>query len=71
MKENDTMLDLEPPVRQVKTLLSGVTDEQLSSRTPCQAYAVGDLLDHLMGLTIAFTMAATPRGLSSGAVRRP
>lgn len=62
--ESDTILDLEPPAGQLKTLLSGVTDDQLSARTPCESFTVGDLLDHLMGLTIAFTMAAT---MSTGA----
>lgn len=57
MTESKT-LDLDPPAGQLKALLRGVTDDQLSARTPCEAYAVGDLLDHLMGLTIAFTMAA-------------
>lgn len=53
------ILDLDPPARQLMRLLHGVTDDQLSARTPCAAYIVGDLLDHLMGLTIAFRNAAT------------
>lgn len=65
MTESDTILDLEPPAGQLKTLLNGVTDDQLSARTPCEAFTVGNLLDHLMGLTIAFRMAATK---STGAV---
>lgn len=65
MTESDTILDLEPPAGRLKTLLSGVTDDQLSARTPCEAFTVGDLLDHLMGLTIAFRWAATK---STGAV---
>ena len=58
-------LDLEPPARQVKTLLNGITDDQLSARTPCESYSVGDLLDHLMGLTVAFRNAATKAARSS------
>lgn len=58
MTESNTILDLDPPARQLMTLLDGVTDDQLPARTPCVAYTVGDLLDHLMGLTIAFRNAA-------------
>jgi uncharacterized protein (TIGR03086 family) len=54
-----TKLALEPSVRQLKTLLSGTVDSQLSAPTPCESTTVGDLLDHLMGLTIAFRDAAT------------
>jgi uncharacterized protein (TIGR03086 family) len=54
-----TIPDLEPPAHQLKTLLDAVVDDQLTARTPCEAYTVGDLLDHLMGLTIAFRNAAT------------
>ncbi len=54
-----TMLDLESPARQLKTLLDGITDDQLAARTPCGSYTVGDLLDHLMALTVAFRTAAT------------
>ncbi|MGH4019383.1 MAG: TIGR03086 family metal-binding protein [Pseudonocardiaceae bacterium] len=54
-----TILDFDPPARQLTRLVNGVTDDQLVARTPCEAYTVGDLLDHLMGLTIAFRNAAT------------
>lgn len=57
--ESNPILDLDPPARQLVTLLNGVTDDQLPARTPCAAYTVGDLLDHLMGLTLAFRNAAT------------
>jgi uncharacterized protein (TIGR03086 family) len=51
-------LDFSPPVRQLRALLLGVTDDHLSSPTPCPDWTVGDLLDHLMGLSWAFTQAA-------------
>lgn len=51
-------LDLHPLVRQVKSLLYGVGDETLAERTPCEGWSVGDLVDHLTGLTWAFTQAA-------------
>ncbi|MFG2194163.1 TIGR03086 family metal-binding protein [Streptomyces sp. NPDC048639] len=49
-----TVLDLEPPARQVARLVDHVTDDQLSGPTPCPDYAVRDLLGHLIGLTVAF-----------------
>jgi len=53
-----TMLDLEPPASEVKRLLAGITDEQLSAPTPCESTPVAGLLDHFIGLTGAFRDAA-------------
>lgn len=39
-------------------LVRSTTDEQLTAPTPCPDYSVGDLLDHINGLSIAFTWAA-------------
>ncbi|MBQ0905556.1 TIGR03086 family metal-binding protein [Micromonospora sp. U21] len=50
--------DFEPASRALTSLVHGVTDDQLTSPTPCAGWVVGDLLDHLVGLTIAFRMAA-------------
>jgi uncharacterized protein (TIGR03086 family) len=55
-------LDLGPATREVTRLLAGVPDEALSGPTPCPEYPVGALLDHLMGLTLAFTWAARKSG---------
>lgn len=52
------MLDLEPAAREVARLLDGVTDDQLADPTPCADTPVAGLLDHLMGLSLAFTWAA-------------
>jgi len=52
------MLDLEPAAREVARLLDGVTDDQLADPTPCADIRVAALLDHLMGLSLAFTWAA-------------
>ena len=52
------MLDLEPPARQMKALVLGVRDDQLSAPTPCAGVSVGDLLDHVSSLAIAFRDAA-------------
>lgn len=52
------ILDLGGAARQVATLLDGISDDQLSAPTPCEKYTVQDLLDHLLGLTFAFRVAA-------------
>ena len=52
------MFDLEPPAQQVATLVRGVTDDQLSSPTPCESTEVRELLAHLLGLSAAFSAAA-------------
>lgn len=51
-------LDFDPPVRQLRALLLGVTDEDLTAPTPCPDWTVAALLDHLMGLSWAFAQAA-------------
>src|SRR4051795_9177906 len=53
------MLDLGPATRQVTHLLDGVRDDQLTDPTPCADTPVAALLDHLLGLSLAFTWAAT------------
>jgi uncharacterized protein (TIGR03086 family) len=52
------MLDLEPAARQMANLLDRVTDGQLAAPTPCDDYTLGDLIDHVGGLSQAFTAAA-------------
>jgi uncharacterized protein (TIGR03086 family) len=68
------MLDLGPATREVTRLLEGVRDDQLSGPTPCAGTSVAWLLDHFLGLTLAFTWAATKstpadRGDAPGAGR--
>jgi uncharacterized protein (TIGR03086 family) len=53
-----TGLDLGPAAREVTRLLGQVTPAQLGDPTPCESMPVAGLLDHLMGLTLAFTRAA-------------
>ncbi|MPZ96706.1 MAG: TIGR03086 family protein, partial [Propionibacteriales bacterium] len=48
-----------PTAQQLATLLRGVTDDQLTAQTPCDGYTLGDLIDHIGGLSQAFTAAAT------------
>jgi uncharacterized protein (TIGR03086 family) len=53
-----TVYDLEPAAQQLATLISRVPDELLGEPTPCPAYTLGDLVDHVGGLSLAFTDAA-------------
>jgi uncharacterized protein (TIGR03086 family) len=53
-----TAVDLEPATKQMTDLLRGVPGELLDAPTPCPGYTLGDLVDHVGGLTIAFTAAA-------------
>ena len=52
------MRDLLPTARRLGELVSAVDDAQLDAPTPCPDYRVGDLLDHIGGLAIAFAEAA-------------
>jgi uncharacterized protein (TIGR03086 family) len=52
------MIDLRPAARAVAELVRSVGDDKLTAATPCPAYTLGDLLDHVGGLSIAFTAAA-------------
>ncbi|MFD1825757.1 MULTISPECIES: TIGR03086 family metal-binding protein [Mumia] len=51
------LLDLGPSTRRVAALLDGVGDDDLTRPTPCD-YDVATLLEHLDGLSLAFTLAA-------------
>ncbi len=53
------LLDLGPSTRQLGDLVRSVRDDQLGLPTPCPDYTLGDLLDHIDGLSQAFTCAAT------------
>ncbi|MFG1711100.1 TIGR03086 family metal-binding protein [Nonomuraea sp. M3C6] len=52
------VIDLEPAAREVVRLLDGVTEDRLDDPTPCADTPVAALLDHFMGLSLAFTWAA-------------
>ncbi|MPQ96441.1 TIGR03086 family protein [Modestobacter sp. I12A-02628] len=52
------MPDLTGPAAELVRLVDGVRDEQLGAPTPCAATSVAGLLDHLLGLTHAFRLAA-------------
>ncbi len=56
------MIDLTPATRQMAALIEGVRPDQLSDPTPCPDYTVGDLVEHVGGLSLAFTNAAGKGG---------
>ncbi|MEY2478813.1 MAG: hypothetical protein QOG87_4128 [Actinomycetota bacterium] len=51
--------DLEPAARRMADLVRNVPDDKLSAATPCPDYTLGDLIEHVGGLSLAFTAAAT------------
>jgi len=57
--EVDVAVDLTPAAQRMADLVSGVSDDMLGRPTPCPDYRLGDLIDHVGGLTAAFTNAAT------------
>lgn len=61
-----TAFDLEPAAQQLIDLLDHVPDAMLSAPTPCADTTLGDLVDHIGGLSIAFTAAATKTALPAG-----
>lgn len=52
-------VDLEPATTRMADLISGIADEELDRATPCPAYTLGDLVEHVGGLSLAFAAAAT------------
>jgi uncharacterized protein (TIGR03086 family) len=57
-------IDFGPATDALTRIVRGVRDDQLSDRTPCPAYTVTDLLDHVGGLAVAFRASATREPLS-------
>jgi uncharacterized protein (TIGR03086 family) len=60
------MLDFERATTNLARLVSGLTDEQLAASTPCEYYTLGDLVQHVDGLSVAFTWAARKSPESRG-----
>jgi uncharacterized protein (TIGR03086 family) len=52
------MVDFEAPVQALQRVVVGVTDAQLDDPTPCEGRRVGQLLQHIVGLSAAFRAAA-------------
>lgn len=53
------MLDLEAATTVLTRVIERVSNDQLTEPTPCSESRIGDLLDHVDGLSVAFTAAAT------------
>jgi uncharacterized protein (TIGR03086 family) len=53
------VIDIEPATRTLTNLIRNVRDDQLGWPTPCSDTSVADLIDHVDGLSRAFTAAAT------------
>ncbi|KRF19097.1 hypothetical protein ASG90_04280 [Nocardioides sp. Soil797] len=60
------MHDLGSATAALATLVKHIDDSQLAAPTPCSAYALGDLLDHVDGLALAFTVAARKESSGEG-----
>ena len=59
MAEPASTVDLGPAARRLASLVASVAHHDLARPTPCPAYALGDLIDHVGGLAIAFAAAAS------------
>lgn len=54
-----TLVDLAPAARRMADLITRLADDHLEGPTPCPAYTLGDLVEHVGGLALAFTAAAS------------
>ena len=50
--------DFQSATRATADVVAGIRDDQLGGPTPCPAYTVADLVDHVHGLSFAFTASA-------------
>jgi len=57
MAEPDNAVDLGPAARRLADLVANVKDDALDRPTPCPAYSLGDLIEHVGGLSLAFAAA--------------
>ena len=57
MAQPDNAVDLGPAARRLADLVTNVKDDALDRPTPCPAYTLGDLIEHVGGLALAFTAA--------------
>jgi len=53
-----SIVDLGPAAQRLAELVARVGDDELGRPTPCPAYTLGDLIDHVGGLALAFAAAA-------------
>src|SRR5512133_1941576 len=53
-----TTVDFAPQAAEVARVIAGVRDDQLTDPTPCAGTSVAAMLDHFVGLTVAFWLGA-------------
>ena len=58
MGQAEGMTDLTPTTNRVRAVVASVRDDQLDAPTPMPGTSVRELLNHLLGLTVAFRDAA-------------
>src|SRR3712207_9137121 len=61
-----TTFDLAPQAAEVAQVVAGIRDDQLAGPTPCPDIPVAAMLDHLVGLTLAFRLAAEKQPQAAG-----
>ena len=61
-----TTLDLGPQTAELARVVAGIGDHQLCHPTPCAGLNVAALLDHVVGLTVAFRLAAEKTAFDGG-----
>src|SRR6476619_708055 len=71
MRSPSTMINLRPATDRMTSLLADVSQEQFSRPTPCPDSSVGDLVDHVGGLTTGFIAVARKTTEGTEAPRRP
>src|SRR5881227_1325838 len=52
------MIDIKPAADRMTSLLAAVSEDQFDRPTPCPEARIGDLVDHVGGLTKGFTLVA-------------
>jgi uncharacterized protein (TIGR03086 family) len=65
------MHDLGPAARELARLVAAVRDDQLGDPTPCPAYTLGDLLEHVHGLAEAFGVSGAKEQPEGGSQPPP
>lgn len=53
-----TLVDFEPAAQSMADIVAGIPDDLLDRPTPCPAYRLGDLLDHIATFVTVFTAVA-------------
>lgn len=60
------LIDFGPATATMRRLVLGTSEDRLTDPTPCPDYTVGDLVQHIGGLTLAFTGAAHKQPVPGG-----